>query len=221
MAFSAPDVLHALNFKLAESVIDYVRYQVCPSSSTCYLNHFCAMFLHTLNLTLNPIRLETVWAIATAEPGAAFSGESKSSRMIEIPVTFLCHQCVRLHEEVLDMKLPKACTFGGQWRPDNRPVITFVINTRTKNGHCFLYTVRFQSSSAPILGCPVSMQADSGAQAVQIFDSWASHLSPQDFDVFAGPYIKQIIDTVKQTHPDLPIILYISGKLCLPGPTLA
>ncbi len=47
---------------------------------------------------------------------------------------------------------------------------------------------------------------------MQIFDSWASHLSPQDFDVFAGPYIKQIISSVKQTHPDLPIILYISGS---------
>lgn len=56
------------------------------------------------------------------------------------------------------------------------------------------------------------VQADSGAQAVQIFDSWASHLAPQDFDVFAGPYIKRIIDDVKSTHPDLPIILYISGS---------
>jgi uroporphyrinogen decarboxylase len=58
----------------------------------------------------------------------------------------------------------------------------------------------------------VRYQADSGAQAVQIFDSWASHLAPQDFDVFAGPYIKRIIDDVKSTHPDLPIILYISGS---------
>lgn len=29
MAFSAPEVLHALNTKLAESIADYVRYQVC------------------------------------------------------------------------------------------------------------------------------------------------------------------------------------------------
>lgn len=46
---------------------------------------------------------------------------------------------------------------------------------------------------------------------VQIFDSWASHLSPQDFDTFAAPYIKRIIDSVRSTHPNLPIILYISG----------
>lgn len=57
----------------------------------------------------------------------------------------------------------------------------------------------------------MSHQADNGAQVVQIFDSWASHLSPQDFDTFAAPYIKRIIDSVRSTHPNLPIILYISG----------
>jgi len=58
----------------------------------------------------------------------------------------------------------------------------------------------------------VRYQADAGAQAVQIFDSWASHLSPQDFDVFAGPYIRKVIEDVRKTHPSLPIILYISGS---------
>lgn len=47
---------------------------------------------------------------------------------------------------------------------------------------------------------------------VQIFDSWASELSPQDFDVFSAPYIKQIVDTVRKSHPDLTLILYISGS---------
>ena len=56
------------------------------------------------------------------------------------------------------------------------------------------------------------LQADAGAQVVQIFDSWAAHLAPRDFDIFAGPYIKQIVDSVKATHPDLPLILYISGS---------
>lgn len=59
---------------------------------------------------------------------------------------------------------------------------------------------------------PPMLQADAGAQVVQIFDSWASHLSPQDFDVFCAPYIRQIVDSVKQSHPDLPLILYISGS---------
>lgn len=58
----------------------------------------------------------------------------------------------------------------------------------------------------------VRYQADCGAQAVQIFDSWATHLSPVDFEVFSLPYLKQIVAAVKSTHPDLPLILYASGS---------
>ncbi|XVF24362.1 hypothetical protein REPUB_Repub13aG0121500 [Reevesia pubescens] len=58
----------------------------------------------------------------------------------------------------------------------------------------------------------IRYQADNGAQAVQIFDSWATELSPVDFEEFSLPYLKQIVDAVKQTHPDLPLILYASGS---------
>ncbi|PPR81547.1 hypothetical protein GOBAR_AA39168 [Gossypium barbadense] len=58
----------------------------------------------------------------------------------------------------------------------------------------------------------IRYQADNGAQSVQIFDSWATELSPVDFEEFSLPYLKQIVDAVKQTHPDLPLILYASGS---------
>ncbi|XP_009623198.1 uroporphyrinogen decarboxylase, chloroplastic-like isoform X3 [Nicotiana tabacum] len=58
----------------------------------------------------------------------------------------------------------------------------------------------------------IRYQADNGAQAVQIFDSWATELSPVDFEEFSLPYLKQIVDSVKLTHPDLPLILYASGS---------
>ncbi|CAN6245762.1 unnamed protein product [Urochloa humidicola] len=58
----------------------------------------------------------------------------------------------------------------------------------------------------------IRYQADNGAQAVQIFDSWATELSPADFEEFSLPYLKQIVDSVKETHPDLPLILYASGS---------
>ncbi|URE12061.1 Uroporphyrinogen decarboxylase [Musa troglodytarum] len=58
----------------------------------------------------------------------------------------------------------------------------------------------------------IKYQADNGAQAVQIFDSWATELSPVDFEEFSLPYLKQIVDSVKKTHPDLPLILYASGS---------
>ena len=55
-------------------------------------------------------------------------------------------------------------------------------------------------------------QINSGAQVVQMFDSWAGQLSPIDYDIFAAPYQKRVVDLVKQAHPDTPIILYISGS---------
>jgi uroporphyrinogen decarboxylase len=58
-------------------------------------------------------------------------------------------------------------------------------------------------------------QIESGAQLIQIFDSWAGHLSPRDYDEFAAPYQKQILDKVKAAHPDVPTVIYIkhSGAL--------
>lgn len=53
-------------------------------------------------------------------------------------------------------------------------------------------------------------QIESGAQAIQIFDSWAGQLSPMDYEVFALPYQKRLLEQVKQHHPDVPIILFIS-----------
>tara|TARA_Y100001968_G_scaffold308428_1_gene327180 strand:+ start:1683 stop:2735 length:1053 start_codon:yes stop_codon:yes gene_type:complete len=55
-------------------------------------------------------------------------------------------------------------------------------------------------------------QIDSGAQVVQMFDSWAGQLSPIDYDTFAAPYQKKVVDLLKETHPDTPVILYISGS---------
>ncbi|ERN40783.1 uroporphyrinogen decarboxylase [Rubidibacter lacunae KORDI 51-2] len=55
-------------------------------------------------------------------------------------------------------------------------------------------------------------QIDCGAQVVQLFDSWAGQLSPQDYETFALPYQQQVVRRVKSTYPDVPLILYISGS---------
>jgi len=58
-------------------------------------------------------------------------------------------------------------------------------------------------------------QIENGAQLIQIFDSWAGHLSPRDYDEFASPYQKQILDKIKAVHPEIPTVIYIkhSGAL--------
>ncbi len=58
----------------------------------------------------------------------------------------------------------------------------------------------------------VRHQIDCGAQVVQMFDSWAGQLCPQDYETFALPYQKRVFDQVKETHPDTPLILLVSGS---------
>lgn len=68
------------------------------------------------------------------------------------------------------------------------------------------------SKIADAIAVYVRYQIDCGAQVIQLFDSWAGQLSPQDYDTFALPYQQQVIKQVKETHPDTPLILYISGS---------
>lgn len=70
----------------------------------------------------------------------------------------------------------------------------------------------FLEKLADAIAAYVRHQIDCGAQVVQMFDSWAGQLSPQDYDTFALPYQQRVVQQVKQTHPDTPLILYISGS---------
>jgi len=55
----------------------------------------------------------------------------------------------------------------------------------------------------------LSAQIDAGANAVQIFDTWAGMLSPRDYLIFALKYVNQIITKVKRN--DEPIIYFPKG----------
>jgi uroporphyrinogen decarboxylase len=55
----------------------------------------------------------------------------------------------------------------------------------------------------------LNAQIEAGAQAVQIFDTWAGICAPIDFDTFVFPYVKRIIDGL---HRDgIPVIYYCNG----------
>lgn len=56
-------------------------------------------------------------------------------------------------------------------------------------------------------------QAKAGAQALQIFDSWAGVLAPGDFKKFALPYVQSIISDLQDTG--LPIIYFANNGATL------
>ncbi len=54
----------------------------------------------------------------------------------------------------------------------------------------------------------LSAQIKAGAQAVQLFDSWAGILSPYDYEEFIFPYVKTAIKALKKY--DVPIIYFVN-----------
>lgn len=55
----------------------------------------------------------------------------------------------------------------------------------------------------------LSAQVKAGAQALQIFDTWAGMLSPIDYKNFALPYVKKIIYELKREG--LPVIYFVNN----------
>jgi len=62
---------------------------------------------------------------------------------------------------------------------------------------------------AGIVGGFLAAQVGSGAQAVQLFDSWAAALGPRDFRDFALPYLAEAVRLAKQAGA--PVIAFAPG----------
>ena len=97
----------------------------------------------------------------------------------------------------------------------------YVVEGKSSKNYSIIKSMAFREANilhklldhfADSIGEYLKFQIKSGAQVVQIFDSWAGQLSPKDYDTFAGPYQKKVVDIVKKEFPNTPIILYISGS---------
>ena len=69
----------------------------------------------------------------------------------------------------------------------------------------------FLSKYADSLCLYASHQIDSGAQVLQIFESWAHHLSEEQWITFAKPYAARISSYLKQKHPEVPVVYFANG----------
>lgn len=54
-------------------------------------------------------------------------------------------------------------------------------------------------------------QIDAGAEAVQLFDSWAGSLAPDEFEKWVIAPNRAIVEELRKTHPDTPIIGFPKG----------
>jgi len=57
----------------------------------------------------------------------------------------------------------------------------------------------------------LSGQVEAGAEAVQLFDSWAGSLSPAQFEQWVVAPTKRLVEALKSRHPDVPIIGFPKG----------
>jgi uroporphyrinogen decarboxylase len=55
----------------------------------------------------------------------------------------------------------------------------------------------------------LNMQVDAGCRAVQIFDSWAGCLDPEDYAIWGVPYTRRIVEAVRR--PNVPVIVFAKG----------
>ena len=81
-----------------------------------------------------------------------------------------------------------------------------MIYTRPEEAHLLLRKL------ADVVAQYLIAQIEAGANIVQIFDTWAGILTPEDFHEFSLDYIAEIIRLVK-THTDrkVPMILFCKG----------
>ena len=53
----------------------------------------------------------------------------------------------------------------------------------------------------------LKLQIRAGADVVQLFDTWAGYLSPEDYQALSLPYTQMIVENLKETG--VPVILYL------------
>jgi len=61
--------------------------------------------------------------------------------------------------------------------------------------------------SADVVADLLELQIAAGADMVQIFDTWAWHLSPEDYEELALPYTRRVIERL--SGHDVPVVLYV------------
>jgi uroporphyrinogen decarboxylase len=118
---------------------------------------------------------------------------------------------VRLIRKQLAAKVPLIGFCGAPWT-----LAAYMIEGRTSRGferakaalfgdEEFADTLLSRISEA--LTLYLQAQLDAGAEALQIFDSWAGALSPADYARFGAPYVARVVQSLRRTRKQ-PVIVF-------------
>ncbi|CAL4955873.1 unnamed protein product [Urochloa decumbens] len=125
-------------------------------------------------------------------------------------------QSLRILRNEIDGKAALLGFVGAPWTIATYVVEGGMTNTYT-NIKSMCYTAPnvlrgLLSHLAQAISDYIIYQVNSGAQCIQIFDSWGGQLPPHVWEQWSKPYIKQIVSRIKKECPHVPLVLYINGN---------
>jgi len=121
-------------------------------------------------------------------------------------------ETIRILRKELEHKVPLIGFSGAPFT-----LATYMIEGGTSKN--FLHTKKFMFQNSTVfrylmeklsdmVTAYLSAQIKAGAQAVQLFDTWAGILSPQDYRKFVLPFVKKIIADLKKEG--VPVIYFVN-----------
>jgi len=122
-------------------------------------------------------------------------------------------EAIRLVKRELDGKLPVIGFCGAPWT-----IAAYMIEGAGSRNYAWIKRMMYNEPQAfhmlmdkltETLIDYLKHQITAGADIVQIFESWGGALSRADYLIYELPYVKRIIEGIKDTG--VPIVLYMNG----------
>jgi uroporphyrinogen decarboxylase len=130
------------------------------------------------------------------------------------------NQAIKLIVQELGEKTPLIGFAGSPWT-----VATYMVEGQTSKQHNIIRALMYQSPTvlhnllmhmSKEISKALLAQIDAGVSAVMIFDTWGGVLSDPMYKEFSLQYMAEIVQTIKKTKPQVPIILFTkNGGRCL------
>ncbi len=124
-------------------------------------------------------------------------------------------EAIRLLRRELDGRVPLIGFSGAPWTLATYMVegsgskIFKHIKSWRYGAPSLLHQLLQQVTNAAVNYCQAQIEA--GAEAIQLFDSWAGILDEAGFEEFCLPYVKQIVESIRQNG--IPIIYFPKGGM--------